>query len=269
MSGKRQTRFERSTDPADYQYAPRAIAAMPKDFVAGFDILPHSHERAQLIYATTGTMRVSTDGAVWVVPPQRALWMPAGTCHGIAMLADVTMRTLYLRDDAAAFMPDACRVLPVSALLRELIVRATELPLQYDESGPAGHVMALILAELRGLQSLPLQLPMPRDARLRTVCQALLQSPGDQRPLGGWAAIANASTRTLARRFQGETGLTFGAWRQQARMLEAMGRLGAGDPVTQVAFDLGYESVSAFSAMFHRAAGVSPSHYRHRPRTSA
>ncbi len=109
-------------------------------------------------------MRVATDDGVWVVPPQRALWMPAGVSHSIVMLSDITMRTLYLRDDAAAFMPDACRVLSMSPLLRELIVRATELPVQYDESGPAGHVVALILAELRGLQSLPLQLPMPRDA---------------------------------------------------------------------------------------------------------
>jgi AraC-like DNA-binding protein len=269
MSSKRQTTAQRSTDAADYQDAPRAIAAMPKDFVAGFEILPHSHQRAQLIYATTGTMRVATEGSVWIVPPQRALWMPAGIRHGISMLAEVTMRTLYLRDGVAAFMPGACRVLPVSPLLRELIVRATELPLQYDESGPAGHVMALILAELQGLQSLPLQLPMPRHARLRAVCETLLHAPGDQRALGDWAVLANASSRTLARRFQSETGLTFGAWRQQARVLEAMGRLGAGDPVTQVAFDLGYESVSAFSAMFRRAAGMSPSDYRHRARPNA
>jgi len=156
-------------------------------------------------------------------------------------------------------------VLPVSPLLRELIVRATELPLQYDESGPAGHVVALIIAELRGLQSLPLHLPMPRDPKLRALCQALLDAPGDQRALAGWAATLNTSDRTLARHFQSETGLSFGAWRQQARVLEAMGRLGNGAPVTQVAIDLGYDSVSAFSAMFRRAAGASPSAFRHRP----
>jgi AraC-like DNA-binding protein len=256
---------QRSTDPLDYQHVPRAVAAMPKDFASGFEILPHHHERAQLIYATVGTMRVSTDDGVWVVPPQRALWMPAGVIHSILMLSNTTMRTLYVRDDAAALMPIACRVLPVSSLLRELIVRATELPVQYDESGPAGHVVALILAELQGLRSLALQLPMPRDARLRSLCQALLASPGDQRPLEAWARTINTSARTLARRFQSETGLSFGAWRQQARVLEAMGRLGSGDPVTQVAFDLGYESVSAFSAMFHRATGASPSQFRGRP----
>jgi AraC-like DNA-binding protein len=150
----------------------------------------------------------------------------------------------------------------VSPLLRELIVRATELPLRYDERGPAGHVVALILAELQGIDSLPLQLPMPRDPRLRRLCTDLLAAPGDARTLDEWASIVNASPRTLARHFLSETGLTFGAWRQQARVLEAMGRLGGGEPVTQVALDLGYDSVSAFSAMFRRASGASPSHFR-------
>jgi AraC-like DNA-binding protein len=212
-------------------------------------------------------MRVSTDEGVWVVPPQRALWMPAGVTHSIVMLSDTTMRTLYVRADATGAMPAACRVLAMSPLLRELIVRATELPLQYDEHGPAGHVVALILSELQSLQSLALQLPMPRDARLRGLCQALLASPGDARPIEAWAVTINASARTLARRFQRETGLSFGAWRQQARVLEAMGRLGGGEQVTHVALDLGYESVSAFSAMFHRATGVPPSQFRGRPQT--
>src|SRR6201991_3746816 len=163
---------QRSTNPLDYKHVPRAVAAMPKDFACGFEILPHHHARPQLIYAPAGTMRVSTDDGMWVVPPQRALWMPAGVRHSIVMLSDLTMRTLYLREDAAQFMPEVCRVLPVSPLLRELIVRATELPLQYDENGPAGHVVALIITELRGLQSLPLQLPMPSDPRLRALCQA-------------------------------------------------------------------------------------------------
>ncbi|MFO1157678.1 MAG: helix-turn-helix transcriptional regulator [Reyranellaceae bacterium] len=234
---------------------------MPKDFPADFVIAPHSHERAQLIYATAGSMRVSTGDAMWMVPTQRALWMPAGIVHGIEMLDRVTMRTLYLRDDVAAGMPSACRVLPVSPLLRELIVRATELPLQYDESGPAGHVVALIVAELHGVQALKLDLPMPSDRRLQGLCNALLADPGDRRGLDEWARAANASARTLARLFRRETGTTFAAWRQQARLLEAMGRLGSGQPVTRVAMDLGYDSVSAFSAMFRRAAGASPSEY--------
>jgi AraC-like DNA-binding protein len=255
----------KSTNPADYQQVPHAVAAMPKDFPQDFVIEPHSHERAQLIYATAGTMRVVTGRALWMVPSQRALWMPAGVTHGIEMLDRVTMRTLYLRDDAAASMPEVCRVLQVSPLLRELIVRATELPLHYDEAGPAGHLVALLLAELHGSQTLKLHLPMPHSPRLAALCRALLDEPGDRRTLGEWAKTVHASERTVARLFQKETGLSFAAWRQQARVLEAMGRLGGGAPVTQVAIDLGYDSVSAFSAMFRRAAGASPSDYRNRP----
>lgn len=255
---------QKSTNPADYQRVARAVAAMPKDFPRDFVIEPHRHERAQLIFAPAGTMRVITGQAMWMVPPQRALWMPAGTVHGIEMLDRVTMRTLYLRDDAAAAMPDDCRVLQVSPLLRELIVRATELPLHYDEDGAAGHLVALLLAELHGSQALKLHLPMPTSRRLAMLCRALLDQPGDRRTLDQWARTVNASARTLARLFQKETGLSFAAWRQQARVLEAMGRLGSGAPVTQVALDLGYDSVSAFSAMFRRAAGASPSAYRHR-----
>ncbi|MFZ5779791.1 MAG: AraC family transcriptional regulator [Pseudomonadota bacterium] len=258
----------RSTDPADYQRVPRAVSAMPKDFAADFEIAPHSHERAQLIYAPVGTMRVAAAGSMWIVPPQRALWMPAGTVHSIVMLSDVTMRTLYLRDDAAAGMPGSCQVLPVSALLRELIVRATELPVDYDETGPAGHLVALILAELHGGQALPLHLPLPSEPRLMAVCRALLDEPGDGRALEDWARTVHMSARTLARLFRSETGMSFGAWRQQARVLEAMGRLGGGEPVTHVAIDLGYDSVSAFSAMFRRAAGASPSEYRQRARST-
>lgn len=237
---------------------------MPKNFLAGFRITPHRHERAQLIYATAGTMRVSTDQGLWVVPPQRALWMPAGMTHSIVMSGDVTMRTLYVRADGARGMPRECRVLPVSPLLRELIVRATELPLHYDEIGSQGLLVALLLAELHtNVGGLPLQLTMPSEAsRLRHICEALLAAPGDPRTLEQWAPSANASARTLARLFVTETGLTFGAWRQQARVLEAMGRLSSGEAVTQVALDLGYDSVSAFSAMFRRALGVSPKHYR-------
>lgn len=251
----------RSTDPDDYQRVPRAVAAMPKDFPDGFEIAPHRHTRAQVIYATAGTMRISAENAVWVVPPQRALWMPAGVRHSIAMSGLVTMRTLYLRQDAAAGMPETCRVLPVSPLLRELVIRATELPMDYDERGAGGHVVALILDELHREQSLPFHLPMPRDKRLLRLCAALLAAPGDPRTLEEWAPLANASARTLARLFVAETGLTFGAWRQQARVLEAMGRLGNGRPVTEVALDLGYESVSAFSAMFRKAVGLTPSAY--------
>jgi len=251
----------RSTDPADYQRVPRPVAAMAKDFPAGHHITPHSHERAQLIFAAHGAMLIATREGSWAVPPQRAVWMPGGVTHEIRMAGDVAMRTLYVRADAAARLAPTVRVLAVSPLLRELILRACALPLSYDEAGPAGRLMTLILDEIAALPTVALDLPLPRDARLGRICRALSAEPGDTRTLADWGREAGASPRTLARLFVKETGLTFAAWRQQARLLAATAMLGAGEPITRIALDLGYESPSAFTAMFKRALGAPPSHY--------
>lgn len=251
----------RSTDPVDYQRVPRPVAAMAKDFADGHHIAPHSHERAQLIFAVEGVMLVSTAAGSWAVPPQRAVWMPAGVTHEIRMAGAVAMRTIYVRPDAATRLPDRVRVIAVSSLLRELTLRACALPVLYDESGPAARIMTLILDEIAALPTLALDLPLPSDARLRRICHALRDEPGATRTLDDWAREAGASTRTLARRFVRETGLTFAEWRQQARLLEAMARLAAGEPVTRIALDLGYDSPSAFTAMFRRALGTTPSRY--------
>jgi AraC-like DNA-binding protein len=122
-------------------------------------------------------------------------------------------------------------------------------------------VMALILDEIATLPSLGLDLPMPRDPRLARICRALRLEPGSMRTLDEWAREAGASRRTIARLFTRETGLTFAGWRQQARLLAGVALLAAGEAVTQIALDLGYESPSAFAAMFRRALGAPPSRY--------
>jgi AraC-like DNA-binding protein/mannose-6-phosphate isomerase-like protein (cupin superfamily) len=251
----------RSTDPEDYQNVARPLAAMAKDFANGSRIAPHRHSRAQLVFAARGVMMVWTPQGVWVVPPNRAVWMPAATEHSIRSWGNVAMRTLYIRADAATSLPAACCVIAVTPLLRELILRAVELPLLYDEAGPEGRVMGLILDEIRALPSLPLHLPWPQDTRLQRLCAAIQGDPSSERRLDQWAASVGASSRTLARLFRSETGMSFGTWRQQVRLVEALGRLATGQPVTTVALDLGYQSPSAFTNMFRRALGRAPTRY--------
>jgi AraC-like DNA-binding protein/quercetin dioxygenase-like cupin family protein len=254
----------KSTDPLDYQSLPRPVAAMAKEFADGHHIAPHLHARAQLIFAARGVMTIATTQGAWVVPPQRALWMPAGTVHEIRMAGAVSMRTLYVHPDAErGRLPAAIRVIAVSPLLRELVLRACALPSLYDEAGADGRIMAVILDEIAALPSLALDLPMPRDARLQAMCRRLRTDPGDARTLDDWAREAGASARTLARLFQRETSLSFADWRQQARLLAAMARLAEGQPITRIALDLGYDSPSAFAAMFKRALGTPPSRYFH------
>jgi AraC-like DNA-binding protein len=251
----------RSTNREDFQVVPRPIGAMAKDFPDGFFIAPHAHRRSQLIHASTGVMRVRTPQGAWVVPPHRAVWVPADVVHDVRMAGAVAMRTLYIVPDAVAALPRECCVVAVSPLLRELILRASAAPLLYDEAGPDGRIMALILDELRALPVLPLNLPMPQEARLAKICRAILDDPANPLTLHAWGRRVGASSRTMARLFLREAGMTFGRWRQQARLLEALSRLAQGQSVTTIALDLGYDSPSAFTFMFRRALGRTPSAY--------
>jgi len=140
-------------------------------------------------------------------------------------------------------------------------LRAVEEPIEYDETGAAGLVMALILAELARATTVPLRIPLPADARLATLCRALLDDPAAAGTLDAWAERVGASARTLARLFQRETGMGFTQWRQQVRLAEAVGRLAKGEPVARVADSLGYSSASAFTAMFRRTLGATPRRY--------
>lgn len=252
----------RSIDAADYQRSAHRITAMAKDFPPGAVTARHRHDRAQLIYAVAGVMRVATDAGSWIVPPLRAVWVPAGLPHEIRHCGAVAMRTLYIDGAAAGSLPERCAVIDVSPLLRELILAAlVQDPARPDPSGRHALLEGLILNELEAQPQMPLALPLPRDRRLLAICTALQSAPQMNDTLDAWADRVGASRRNIARRFQAETGLSFGAWRQRLRLIEALARLADGERVTTVAQDLGYDSPSAFSAMFRRALGTAPSRY--------
>jgi AraC-like DNA-binding protein/mannose-6-phosphate isomerase-like protein (cupin superfamily) len=236
----------------------RAVATRSTSYENGHHIKPHWHARAQFVFAVAGTMRVRTPRRAWIVPPSRALWVPAHTVHEIHMHGVVEMRSLYVDQRAAAGMPDTCVVLDVTPLLRELVVRAVALPDRYDDKGDDGLLIRLLMAEVRRLPRCALDLPLPESPELTQLCERLLADLSTRQPSDVDAGVLNVSTRTLYRRFLRETGITFARWKQQARLLESIKRLADGTPVTTVAIDLGYESPSAFSTMFRRALGVTP-----------
>lgn len=251
----------RSTRGIDYQDVPRPVAALADDYPSGHFDPPHSHSRGQLIYATTGVMTVTTAAASFVLPPQRAVWVPPNVLHEARCRGRVSCRTLYIRPESAPGLDDACRVIEVSNLLRELIVEATRLPLEYDEADRDGRVMLLLLDEIRRARTAPLHVPMPAHPRLAKICTAILEDPAQADMLDDWADAAGMGRRTFTRAFRKETGMSFASWRQNVRLMEALSRLANGEPVTRVALDVGYNSPSAFTAMFRRAFGVAPTHY--------
>lgn len=243
---------------------PQLVVGYARDLAPGDSILPHSHRKAQLVFASEGVMTVTTDRGAFVVPPQYAVWMPAGVVHRINTRGPLAMRTLYIRESAAPGLPADVCVLRVSRLLRELVLAAVAAPASYPPDGPEMRMMQVILDQLQAQPQAPLALAMPLDRRLRKVAEALYEDPSDNRGLEEWARVAGASARTLARLFQSETGLSFRAWRQQLRLQRALELLSEGVPVTAVALDLGYESPSAFTAMFRRTLGSSPTRYLRR-----
>lgn len=250
-----------STNADDYQQLPCAVAAMEKNFVDGQRIPEHSHQRGQLMYATRGVMRVGAAGKSWVVPSGRAMWVPARTRHGLDMVGAVAMLTLYIDANAALPLGAECRMIAVSTLLHALLRGALDERAGYAADSRGDLIARLVLIELARREIDPLHFAMPQDARLLRICQGLLKQPGSRASLEEWATLVGASPRTLARRFQAETGLGFAAWRQQVRLADAVCQLGRGRAVKQVALDLGYRSPSAFVSMFRTALGQSPASY--------
>lgn len=244
----------------------RPLAAFARDYEGGHDTDWHSHERAQLLYATRGVMRVATRAAGFVVPPGRALWVPAGLPHRVSMQDGVAMRALFLRRDAAEGSgPAETAVIAVEPLLRELILAACAEPLEWDPAGRGGHVAALILDEIARARPLPLGVPAPRDSRLVRLADALRSEPARGLTLEGWAAECGASPRTLTRLFRRETGMSFGRWRQQMRLSEAAALLAQGVPAARAAAAVGYASVPAFGSAFRAAFGHTPGAASARP----
>ncbi|UCF01158.1 MAG: helix-turn-helix transcriptional regulator [Deltaproteobacteria bacterium] len=240
---------------------PRPVVGLARDYPSGHIIPYHQHSRSQLVYASLGVMTVHTEEGIWVVPPLRAVWVPAFTEHQIHVSGRLAMRTLYIQPDILSNLPRKCFVVSVSPLLRELILYVVTLPPLYPLNGPEERIMTVILDQIQSLSIAPLDLPIPKDIRLKKIFQTLTGDPSDNRTLEEWGKTVGATSRTLTRLFRSETGMSFRQWRQQFRILEALRRLGRDESVTEVALDLGYDSPSAFIAMFRKALGQTPGQY--------
>jgi AraC-like DNA-binding protein len=243
-----------------YQTLPHKITAKAADYDGGATPR-HNHLRGQLIYASTGVMRIETDYGCWVVPPLRGVWIPPEVMHTVYMLSRVEMRTLYIRPDIALNLPLNCCLVEVSPLLRNLIIALTDDRIDYDESGRTGLIAQLALLEIKFLKTPALHLPLPKSLKLMQVCQKMIRQPDENVTIELIADHLAMSTRTLARKFKKETSLSFSQWRQQARLIEALGKLADQQPIAKIANDLGYTSSSAFTVMFKRTLGVEPSKY--------
>jgi AraC-like DNA-binding protein len=220
----------------------------------------HDHAVHQLAYPIRGVLEVSTSRGVWVVPPNRAVWIPAGVPHSHKAHGPTELRSLIFDVPVNPLALDVPTVLTVGPLLREVIRALT------DDDGLTAehryHLEQVALCGLRAVEALPLCLPAPTDPRLVDLCALLADDPADPRSLGELGRQVGAAERTLSRLFREQTGITFPQWRGQLRLHHALKLLATGLPVTRVAADCGYRSPSAFIEAFRAAYGTTPGRCR-------
>ncbi|WP_105441310.1 helix-turn-helix domain-containing protein [Neorhizobium sp. T25_13] len=221
----------------------------------------HTHHRAQLFQIVRGSVRLETVRGYFIVPPERAVFVPSGVLHEVTYLQETERSYLFFRPEAVVDLPLEVSVIGTTPLLRELILAFLEIP-RSDAGNPrAERLVAVITDQLQTSPVAPLSLPSPISERLQIIAADIRNEPGEEWPLERLASRAAMSSRSFQRHFQAETGMSFRAWRQQAKLLKAVEWLAAGQSVSDIAYSLGYSGPSAFIAVFRAAFGTSPGQY--------
>ncbi len=232
------------------------VEGLATNYPAGTHIEAHAHDAHQIVHGLDGVLRVTAAGRTWFLPPGRALWVPARIVHEVRCPGAVRMRTVYLTGDDPVF-PEDVRVAGVSPLMREILVRLAEGA--GEDQVP--HLSALLVREIATSDVEPLHIPVPGDARIAQLVEHLRDDPADAATLEDWAERLALSRRSLIRKVRAETGMPFRALRRQVRIIAAVERLAQGEPVTRVAYDVGFDSPSAFIQAFRAITGTTPGRY--------
>ncbi|WP_305402366.1 AraC family transcriptional regulator [Photobacterium leiognathi] len=254
-------KFSKNLPAFDSDLYPQKVVAMS---LSGADIdeeIPfHHHHKGQLVLPLNGYVRCKIADAIWMVPANCAVWIPSQVPHSLSISEDADLCNLFVDQDVVGMPLKAC-TLSVSPLLRELIVRLTELDQSYKSEGSTARLVEVLIDELTTMPSEHFDFPIPEEPRLHKIALALIENPSDRSTVGEWGSKYAMSERNLARLVKQELGLTFGNWRGQLHIVLALQKLSSGEAVQRVSEDLGYESVSAFITFFKKTLGRPPKQY--------
>ncbi len=245
----------------DLQDERRPLVVAGEKILVPHRVAEHSHRRRQLLYAVGGLAHVRIGEQQWTLTHNQGIWIPEGELHEVRSGDPLSYRSVFVDPDIAPHLPLQNGPVKITAILRELIGEAAVFGDQYNAGTAESRLISVLYDQLGKLRKTLLPIPIPRDKRLHMQCLKFLNDPASDMMMEEWASACGLSSRTLSRVFLRETGVSFSAWRERARLLCAVDRLRGGATVTAVALDLGYKSTSAFSAMFRRVTGTTPSQY--------
>ena len=221
----------------------------------------HSHHRGQLVALTQGLLIVETESVRWMFPSQRCAWTPPNCKHAARSVGGAAGAMVDLHPDLCRGLPKTLCVFHSPELLFAIVHRMVDWDLSQPLSAAQKRLITTFRDEIRHPDPKPLRLTLPREERLARVADALLDDVGDDRTLDDWADVAGMSRRSFMRAFLQEAGMSFGRWRQQARLFAALEMLAQKKSVTEVAIAVCYDSVSAFIEMFRTMLGTTPQAY--------
>ncbi len=220
----------------------------------------HTHRKGQLILALHGGITSEVTNSMWMVPPQYAVWVPGQMPHSNRVTADARLCFLFIEPDAVA-MPQECCALKISPLVRELILRLSNVPHEHLDCASIQRLVQVLFDELPHQPVEQLQLPISSHPKIRAMADSMAKNLKEKKTLAQWADDMAMSERNLARLVGKETGLSFLRWRQQMQLIVALRYLISGMTVQNVAESLGYDSTTAFITMFKKALGTTPGRY--------
>lgn len=230
----------------------------------GGGIESHCHRRGQIMTAPSGVLTVTAESKSYILAGKAGLWIPEGVAHEVTASTESTIRNLQISRSLAPDLPKAVCPISISALFAELLGTAVEGVQRIQTRSREEKIIELLIMEFEVAQSVVFSFPEPKDPRLKKICTELKRDPANNSSLLEWSAVAGGCTRTLERLFHKETGMTFAQWRRQLRLQDAVVRLHRGQPITSIAFDVGYDNPSSFIEMFRRMTGRTPGQFLER-----
>jgi AraC-like DNA-binding protein/quercetin dioxygenase-like cupin family protein len=238
------------------------------DLVTGW----HTHDLHQIEYACQGIVEVETAAARYLLPPQQAVWIPAGLNH-CTSIRDVRTVSVFFEPEgfrAPLAEPSRAQVITVAPVLREMILHAERWSILRETSDRAADeyftALGQIVAEALEAEA-PLFLPASSDPLTAAVMKYTDAHLRDVTVLAACRAVG-ISERTLRRHFTAVTGMTWRDYLLRSRLLRAMTALTEQDAtVLEISHQVGFDSVSAFARAFRRLTGQSPTQYRREVRT--